>query len=254
MSSIQWYLQLYQAFIYCIHANWELARQSLKALEESLVTKPLPNTQQLARWTRYLHGIIEQSIGNTEAAAQIFRSPLVSTVKPSATRRLGSVYDDVAILSRLNLLLLLRSPGQAPSAEAQTILDELTTLIPSSHPNSAMRAALALLSAIINPRDPIIKKKGALQTALHMSRAINNAQLLAVTMVCMVSTFFTNIVGKQARDGKHTARALAIRAGDPLWISVAGGIAQGEDERVQAEVDVSMSRLPEQVRDRFRAQ
>lgn len=117
-----------------------------------------------------------------------------------------------------------------------------------------MQAALALLSAIINPRDSIIKKKGALQTALHMSRAISNAQLLAVTMVCMVNTFFTNIVGKQARDGKHTARALAIRAGDPLWISVAGGIAEGEDERVQAEVEISVSRLPEQVRDRFTIQ
>jgi hypothetical protein len=252
IASIRWYLVLYQAFIYCIHANWKSARQALSLLDKALEDKSVPNSQHFVRWTAYLHGVIEQSNGNADSALQIFRSPLLLSVKSSATKRLGSAYDDIAILSRLNLLLLVRSPDHPSNSEAQTILAELTALIPASHPNSALQAALSLLSVITNPRDPIIKKKTALQTALNTSRAINNAQLLAVTMTCMVSMFFTNIVGEQARKSKSTAKALAVRAGDPLWISVAAGMAKGEDgEQSASEVDSNMSKLPEKIRERF---
>jgi hypothetical protein len=252
MSSIRWYLELYQSFIYCIHCNWTSARQSLKRLDKALESKSVPNSQHFVRWTTYLHGVIAQSNGNADSALQIFRSPVLLNIKLSATKRLGSVYDDIGILSRLNLLLLLRSPDQPSNSEAQRVLTELTTLIPSSHPNSALQAALSLLSVITNPRDPIIKKKTALQTALNTSRAINNAQLLALTMTCMVSMFFTNIVGEQARKSKRTAKALAQRAGDPLWISVAAGMAQGEDgEQSTSEIDMNVSKLPEKVRERF---
>jgi hypothetical protein len=231
--SLQWYLHLYQAFVLCINTEWGQARKMLHKLDARLQNWNFQDVSTLQRWTTYLHGVVEQGTGNGESASQIFRSPiLMNTPKSgqSKNKRLAMVHDDVSILSRINLLFILRSPDRPPTAEAQQILSELETMVPQNHHNPVLRTSVALISAVLNPREAITKTKGALRTALQASRASNNAQLLSISMTAMVSIFFMDITtGDQARQARNVALELAQRAGDPLWIAVANGMAlQGE--------------------------
>jgi hypothetical protein len=77
-------------------------------------------------------------------------------------------------------------------------------------------------------------------------------------MAAMVVMFFTDIVvGEQARKSRSTARILAKKAGDPLWIGVADGLAlQGEfdaqeQDILYQEIAANMEKLEPEVQKRF---
>jgi Cohesin loading factor len=253
-------MQLYEAIICCIHTNWNPARKTLSKLESQLRSQENQNFEILLRWISYLNATIEQGTGNTEAAKQIYISILEENVPKASlvSKRQGSTLDDLTLLCRLNLLLVLHSPEKSPTQEAQSILQDLLDSAPAEHPNPAIRSAMALITTIINPREAIIKKKTSLQQALTGSRTINNGQLLAVTMAAMVGMFFADIVvGGQARKSRATARALAKKGADPLWIGVTGGLAlQGETEKAEQntlweEIEESLDGLEEKAKERF---
>jgi Cohesin loading factor len=257
---LYFYLELYQAIIFCIHSKWTPAREMLSTLEEKLKYNTFRNSPSLSRWITYLQAVMEQGCGNVEVAAQLYQSTLSqqSSKVTMASKRPGSASDDLSILSRLNLLFILRDPEKPPSPVSETLLQDLDSMDAAKHPNPAIRSAMGLISAMINPREAITKKKAALQQALTGSRSINNGQLLAVTMAAMVSMFFTDIVvGDQARKSRHTARVLAKKAENPLWISVADGLAlQGEQDPNEQyvlwqEIERNMDKLEGSVQKRF---
>jgi hypothetical protein len=232
----------------------------LSKLEEKLVSDTFHYSSNLSRWIMYLQGVVEQGCANTETAREIFQRILSQQISKvtMASKRSGSVSDDISILSRLNLLFILRDPENPPSPESESILQDLMAMDATKHPNPAIRSAMGLITAMINPREAITKKKAALQQALTGSRAINNGQLLAVTMAAMVGMFFTDIVvGDQARKSRHTARVLAKKAENPLWISVADGLAlQGEHDPNEQyvlwqEIERNMDKLDDTVQKRF---
>jgi hypothetical protein len=259
---LKWHVELYHAFIMCIRSDWKGARKTLTVLDKRIDAMQSSGLPQLARWTTYLHGMIEQGSGNTEAATQIFRSPLLlnSPKLSSAAKRAGpnTALDDLAVLSRLNLLLILRSPTVPPTDEIDELMSSLVTLLQSSHPNKALSAAQSLITSLINPSTTIIKKKTSIQAALNASRGVGNAQLLAMSMAAMVSMFFTEIMGRQAHAGRSTALALAERSQEPLWIAVASGIrlrgiveagdgendAPPEREKIEKKLSAAMKKIP----------
>ena len=104
----------------------------------------------------------------------------------------------------------------------------------------------------------ITRKKAELQRALELARALGNAQLLALSMSAFVGIFFAHItVGEHARKSRSTARGLALKGGDPLWVAVADGmLLQAEEEGgrrdgVERELQANVGKLGDAVRARF---
>jgi hypothetical protein len=259
--TIQWYLNLYQAFLHCHKADWGAARQVLNKLDLKIQKWNFQDAATLRRWTTYLHGVVEQGTGNAESAAQIFRSPILMNAPQTGSaknKRVTSIHDDISILSRLNLLFILRSPDRPPTSEAQQLLSELKEMVPSSHYNPVLRSSLGLISAVLDPRDPIATRKEALRSTLESSRVSGNTQLLAVSMTAMVSIFFTDITaGNQPRAARNAALVITQRAGDPLWHAVASGLClQGElDPKKIADrhtdIDKAIGQMDEKARTMF---
>jgi hypothetical protein len=251
---------MYQTVISCIHSQWDSARKALAKMEKYLDDTFVEHSSDLRKWTTYLHAVIEQGTGNTAVANRLYKSDsFQQSSKPlMVSKRPGTAFSDLAVLCRLNLLLMLRDPEQPPTAETESILQELASQNISKHPNPAIRCAMGLITAMINPREAIMRKKGFLQEALSGARSINNGQLLAVSMAAMVVMFFTDIVvGEQARKSRSTARILAKKAADPLWIGVADGLAlQGEldtqeQQTLYQEIAANMEILEPQVQKCF---
>lgn len=208
-----------------------------------------------------LKGMLEQGSGNTDKAIQCFRWVIQQAqLKASAAnKRPALVSDDISIIARLNILLALRDKSKSPTTETEQLLQDLSVIDLQTHPNQAIRCAMAILSATSNPREAITAKKQSLQLALTISRNINNYQLIAITMSAMVSMFFKDItVGDQAVKSRNTAWFLAKKAAAPLWIGVAGGLrTQGEhDEEVKGGIEKimegAMETLDEDIKRRFR--
>lgn len=260
-STLHWFLGLYQTIIYSIQTKWTEAHQLLFELETQLNNANYSSDNHHRRWVMLLKGMVEQGSGNTDKSIQSFRWVMQNepTKPTTANKRSALTSDDISVLARLNLLLALRDKSPIPTTETEQMVQDLSTMDLTHHPNQAIRCAMAILSATSDPKEAITIKKQSLQQALTISRCINNVQLISITMAAMVSMFFKDItVGEQASKSRETAWFLAKRAAAPLWIGVAGGLRlQGEHDEearkgIATAVEGAMEMLDEGVKRRFK--
>lgn len=227
--TLQWHLHLHRAFLSCIKTDWMIARRQIHELNLRIQEWAFPDTNKLQRWTTYLQGVVEQGSGNLEEAAQIFKSPILLTGQTVSgkTIRVTKMTDELSNLARLNLLFLLRSADHSPSSEALDILSDLQT---SSEKTPFLKSAVAMIAAMLNPREALTRAKTGLRDALNISRDAHATQILVISMAAMVSLFFKDVTdGQQAKQSRSVTVDLARKLGDPLWIAVTHGIAlQGE--------------------------
>jgi hypothetical protein len=194
---LRWHMKLYQVLLLCIHSKWKLARSSLDELEADQARDENLRTESLERWATYARAMIEQGTGNLDVAAKLYRSPILLAPSGNSNigaKLLGTAAYDLSVLSRLNLLFLLRDPTMS-SLEAGNLLSDLESrLLPSEHPSSALHIALDLNRALNTPSSAILAKKKPLQNALMRSsnRGSNqqNDQLSCVAMGALVHLFF----------------------------------------------------------------
>ncbi|KAF2432223.1 hypothetical protein EJ08DRAFT_695676 [Tothia fuscella] len=251
-TKLEWNLHLFLAFWRCNRLEWDIARTHLKALDKEGEGNEQTSRQQ---WLTYLRGIIEQGSGNLDQALFYFQDPSLALLE-SLPSRTSDARSDLKLLAALNTLLIIHPhnhPSHYISGPTLTALEPLTI----DHPNKSISSAMHLVKSILNPDDFITSRKQSLQTALNCARAVNNSQLLAVSMSVMTDMFFKGVVGDQAQKSTKTARVLAQRAGNGLWGAVAGGmmadtledLGSGEQaERVRGEVYAAVEKLPEGVR------
>jgi hypothetical protein len=277
---MKWYLGLYQSFHFCLRCRWKDAQRSVDTLRKGLESEAFEVSEELERWVVYLQALIEQGTGNLEAARGIFRSPILHDVRKmaGANKRLGQVRDDLWTLSRLHLFLM-DDGEEEDEAAADAVVALLRASVPDRHPNDHLRCALALASATKTATpakaaaaaarrrsdgpgaaasaSTITRQKAELQKALELARTLGNAQLLAMSMTAFVGIFFAHItVGEQARKSRSTARTLAVKGGDPLWVAVADGmLLQAEEgerrEAYERELQSTVRSLGEAVNARF---
>jgi hypothetical protein len=276
-SKMKWFLELYHTFHLCLRCRWKDAQRSLDTLRKGLLSEAFEVTEELERWVVYLQGLIKQGTGKLERAREIFHSPILyDTPKVTgANKRLGQVRDDLWTLSRLHLFLM--DDGQdEDEAAADAVVALLRASVPDRHPNDHLRCALALASATKTATPAkaaaaaarrrsdgpassatITRQKAELQKALELARTLGNAQLLAMSMTTFVGIFFAHItVGEQARKSRSTARTLAVKGGDPLWVAVADGmLLQAEEgerrEGYERELQATVASLGDAVNARF---
>ncbi|KAK4997782.1 hypothetical protein LTR66_002873 [Elasticomyces elasticus] len=234
MMNYQMRLQL--VFALCSREEWTYAQKLLAELPPLQSRLTPEHTASVLRVTDFLRGVIEQGIGNTEAALQIYQSgfPLPSvTTKTSAS----ITHHELAIVASLNSLLIIRMPSHPQQSQAETLLKALEPLC-LSHPNRSFASAFHMLRGLSTasfdsstPSLPIIKRKQFLQSSLAASKSVNNTQLLTMAMNYMNFMFFKNIVGEQAEKSATTGRTLAKRGRSRLWTAVADGMVGETMER-----------------------
>jgi hypothetical protein len=215
-----------------------------------------PEELDRRRWTTLLSGVIQQGMGNSEAALKSFMDPSLALPLP-APNRVPEANSDLSILAAFNSLLIIRDPSHPlHSTAAQTV----AALLPltHNHPNRSIVAAMHLIKSVVAPSGILIDRKKSVQDALNNGRTANNNQIIAVTMSVMSSLFFKDIMGDQAQKSVQAARALAARANSELWGAVAYGAMatmatkQGnykEAEQAKERIQATVSKLPELVRE-----
>lgn len=230
---INWHMRLHLTFLSCNRADWATAKTWLGSLKQSKRTIEVSESQ--TRWTAYLSGVIEQGLGNTEAALSLFQAPMFALPPPTA--RVSSTPTDISILAALNSLLIIRDPSHPSHARAGPLVSALEPLC-LSHPNKSIVSAFYLIRAICSRtstststnnssterQEPIIKLKQHLQQALQAAKAAANTQLLMLSMNFMTAMFFKDIVGEQAEKSARAGRQLAKRGGDKTWVCVSDGM------------------------------
>jgi Cohesin loading factor len=232
---MRWFMKLYQAILLCIYSKWQLAQKALDELTFDMQSNSSLNNEMTDRWTTYLKAMIAQGTGDFDAAARLYRSPVLlspSSASSHTPKLLGTASYDLSILSRLNLLFLLRDPDM-PSLEASNILSDLESrLLPLDHPSSALHVALDLNRALNTPSSAILAKKKPLQNALMASsKGMQNDQLACMAMGAMVHLFFQEMLSGdgQAAKSRQTLLKLATRLESPVWAALSHGLLlQGE--------------------------
>lgn len=216
--ALDWHFRLYQCFMACNKADWKTARTHLAALDQAAPMFSDDRRPSMTRFAIYLNGVIEQGIGNTDAALSHFRMLYATTATIPGQR---SAQADLSVLAIMNTLLMIRSPIHPMHSEAEGLLQRIESHC-QSHPNQSMVSAFELLKATTQGKDTsIIKMKQCIQKALHAAKAVTNNQLLCICMNYMTAAFFTNIIGEQTEKSAKAGRVLARRAGDRLWQCVA---------------------------------
>jgi hypothetical protein len=253
---MEWNLNLFLTFLHCSRSDWKSSQVYLEATMKASkkLNSELFDSHQ--RWTTFLTGVIQQGLGNTEAALESFQDPRLALPSP-APNRVPEANSDLSILAAFNALLIIRDPSHPLHRTAAPTVAALLPLT-QNHPNRSIVAAMHLIRSVVAPSGILIDRKRSVQDALNNGRTANNYQIVAVTMSVMSSLFFKDIMGKQAQQSVQAARALAVRANSELWCSVAYGamaaMAIKQENRQDAEaaqerVQVTVAKLPEKIKD-----
>lgn len=253
---MDWTLNLYLTFLHCGRGDWKTSQIYLDATIRASTKLQSELLEGHRRWTTFLSGVIQQGLGNSEAALKSFQAPSLALPSP-APNRVHEAKTDLSILAAFNTLLIIREPSHPLFSTAAATVAALLPLT-HGHPNRSIVAAMHLIKSVVAPSGMLIDRKKSVQDALNNGRMANNNQIIAVTMSVMSSLFFKDIMGDQAQKSVQAARALAIRANSELWGAVAYGAMatmatrQGnykEAEVAKERVQVTVAKLPEKVRD-----
>jgi hypothetical protein len=213
----------------------------------------IPDTVQCLM--QYATGVIAQGTGNLTAALSAFGSPIFS-LSPSTSKTMrNDPRRDTAILAALNTILILRDPSHPSHSRLSGVLSTVEPFCQGS-PNKYIQAAYYLVCATVQT-DSTIQTKQHLHQALQSATAINNSQIICMTLTFMSWKYFRGVVGEQSEKSARAGRAMAKRANDRLWVSVTDEMLaetlerQGKAEEargVREEADRVMTGLPPAVR------
>lgn len=248
-------LLLQQIFVTCARSDWEMAGQTMKELHQAAeeLGDNIPDTVQCLM--QYATGVIAQGTGNLTAALSAFGSPIFQ-LSPSTSKTMrNDPRRDTAILAALNTILILRDPSHPSHPQLSGVLSTVEPFCQGS-PNKYIQAAYYLVCATVQT-DSTIQTKQHLHQALQSATAINNSQIICMTLTFMSWKYFRGVVGEQSEKSARAGRAMAKRANDRLWVTVTDEMLaetlerQGKAEEarsVREEADRVMTGLPPAVR------
>lgn len=189
----------------------EELRQKSKELGEAL-----PNTTQCL--IQYVSGIIAQGTGDIINALAAFDSPLLALSPSTSKSRRNDPRRDTSILAALNVILILREPSHPSHTRLSQVMSLVEPFCQGTQ-NRYIQAAFYLVCATVQT-DSTIQTKQHLQQALQAANAINNTQILCITLTFMSWKYFRGVVGQQSEKSAMAGRAVAKKANDALWVSV----------------------------------
>jgi hypothetical protein len=222
------YLQL--AFVHCGKAEWLSARQSLTKAQDILENDSMiETTENLHRWTKYVHAVIEQGSGNTTGAFETYQLSIFKH-PANASTRVADAHIDICTLAALNTILIIREPGHPQHHLIDPLLAQIEPLC-LNHPSKSLRSAFALTKAVA-VKQPMLKFKELLKFALEAAKAGSNQQVIGLSLSLMCRLFFVDIVGAQAEKCGRAAQNYTKKANNQLWTCVADGMLANTLEKV----------------------
>lgn len=244
-------LLLHQVFLTCARTDWDSARQTLKELGEVAeeLGDSLPDT--ISCLMEYAAGVIAQATGDLKGALNIFQTLTPSLTSSVSKTARNDPRRDCAILAAINTALILRDPAHPWHSNLASVMSTIESFCKTS-PNKYIQSAYYLICATVQTGSNI-QTKQFLQQTLQSAAAINNSQITCITLAFMSWKYFRGVVGAQAEKSARAGYAMAGRASDRLWISVADGMLaesldkQGKEEeagRVREEGHRVMMGLP----------
>jgi hypothetical protein len=245
-------LLLQLIFLASGRTDWELAGRTLKELRQAGADlgDDVPSTLQCLM--EYAEGIIAQGVGDLEKALSVFQNPIFAL--PSFVSRTvrNDPRRDTAILAALNTILILRDPSHSSHPRLPSVLSVVEPFCQGSS-NKYIQAAYYLVCATVQT-ESTIKTKQHLQQALQSATSICNSQITCITLTFMSYKYFRGVVGEQSEKSAKAGRAMAKKARDRLWVSVADEMLaetlerQGkapEAKAIREEGDRVMASLPQ---------
>lgn len=219
-QTLRCFFQLHLIFSLCTRTAWDDAQQHLKGLKDTAAAISL-RSEILSLLIQYLDGMVNQGTGHLDTALSIFQRPCFSI-----TGKLSSpAHTDLAILSTLNIILILHPPSHPLHLTLPTLLSSLHPYLTRIQSTKPLLAAYNLILATTpNPEPPTIPRtKQHLQTALQAAKSASNIQLQCITLNFMSFKFFKGLVGEQAEKSVRASENLARKGMDGLWRSVSAG-------------------------------
>ena len=218
-QALECQLLLEMVFLLCSRTDWEGAQTRLAELEGLTTSFGENLPAEVGCLSQYLRGAILQGTGHLDEALAVFRGPTLSLQKASSKSPHGDVRRDMSILAALNSLLILRNPLRTDDRSFDIVLSSIEPSCQSTS-NKQIQAAYYLVKAI-SQTDSTLKTKQYLSQALQAARTISNNQITAITLGLMSWKYFKGVVGEQAEKSARAGHAMAKKAGNHLWVSVA---------------------------------
>ena len=216
------YMRLHLAFTLCRRTSWSQARlqqAEIRKLQASMAKIPEP----ILLLTAYLEGVICQGTGDIENALTIYQSPTLSIHEYRKQPHPSHTHLDIALLTSLNTLLIIRTPTHPLHHTLPALLSFIEHLC-LRNPNRQIQAAFHLISATISSSSTILLTKQSLQSALQLAKQTENKHLICMVLTFMSWKFFRGVVGEQAEKSAKASQTLAQQCKDSLWMSVSAGV------------------------------
>jgi hypothetical protein len=237
--------------------RWPAVRDHLDHLAALDARWPPADNSVLALFRLYIQGAYFQGTGSLDRALAVYSDPRFSLLFPKQVRPLL----DIRLLAAFNRLWILQHPAHSdPPTHADLVATlaalcdrhpdpEIQTVFHIAHVTSGSTTSTSTTTADMSLSSPppppagassasttIQSTKAAIHAAIKHAQATNNALHSAMTLCILHAYLFEGMVSSQALKSAQAASAQALRAGDPLWISVADRIlAQSYD--VQGSTD-----------------
>ena len=216
------YMRLHLAFTLCRRTSWSQARlqqAEIRKLRASMAKIPEP----ILLLTAYLEGVIYQGTGDLENALAAYQSSTLSIHEYRKKPHPSHTQLDIALLTALNTLLIIRTPSHPLHHTLPALLSFIEHLC-LRNPNRQIQAAFHLISATISSSSTILLTKQSLQSALQLAKQTENKHLICMVLTFMSWKFFRGVVGEQAEKSAKASQTLAQQCKDSLWMSVSAGV------------------------------
>ncbi|KAL8861396.1 MAG: hypothetical protein Q9178_002269 [Gyalolechia marmorata] len=223
-QTLKCFLQMHLVYTLCTRTAWVAAHNAFLELQKIAASIP-KNLELLDLQIQYLDGVVNQGIGRLDTALSIFQRPQFSLMGPTTTTT-PPTHLDLAILSSFNSILIVRDPSHLSHRLLPSLLSSLEPHLPYIENSRPLTSAYnIILATSLNPTAPtIVKTKEYLGKSLSAAKAIDNNQLLCMTLSLMSDKFFKGVVGKQSEKSARASENLARKGSDALWRSVTAGL------------------------------
>ena len=254
------HMRLHQAFALCARSQWLAAKEQQSAIHDSLkiISASLdPVPESLLLLTAYLGAVLLQGTGYTNEALYEYQSESLSIQSCRKIQHPSQLRLDISLLSALNTLLIIQSPGHPKGDQMKSLLSLIEHLC-LRNPNRQIQSAYHLVKTSTNSSATILVTKQALQSALQTAKKSDNKQVMCMVLNFMSWKFFRGVVGDQAEKSARVSQRLAQQCMDILWTSVAAGVlgdtleAAGrieEAKKARQSGETTANTLPEKIQE-----
>jgi hypothetical protein len=252
------------AFMQCSKGKWEDANESITTA--AVIAEDLGDaaTVNMRSCLLYLRGIVLQGKGDLNAALKVYQSPLFDLTAQQQARPPGRIAKshfadsditrNISIMAAMNAVLIIQNQSHP---QHNRLLSQIKGLEPmvNSCGNKHIQAHFSLLISVLS--GGTLSQKHYLKTAMEAGKTIGNAQVTALALTYMQERLFRGVVDEQALKCAKAASHQSRRAGDPLWMHVAGGLEaqalevngfEGDAGRRKVEAETLFDTLPEAVK------